>query len=130
MNGQVHEKNYRQLESIEEAFPGGWHKVSELTDTNGRVFAITLPEGNHNLSSWNIFNGSGMYIQPRIEPEPLEFTINHGDIVYLVNLHMSFRTGKNIFGITIVADGHPEIKNKSKRDILIFEERYGFNKTS
>ncbi|PCI42613.1 MAG: hypothetical protein COB51_12795 [Moraxellaceae bacterium] len=117
-------KNYRQLESTQEVFPGGWYKPSEFGKVQGRLFAITLPAGTHKLSTWKIFSSAGVFISPRVDPNPLSFEVAQGEIKYIGGFHMNLRAGKNFLGMTIVADGYPEILDRSERDIPMFEKRY------
>lgn len=124
MNGEATEENYRQLESTEKGFLGGGVEDSEFSDVQGRLFAITLPAGDHELTSWKIFNGAGVHIRPRNEPTPLKFHMGNGEIKYLGNFHINIQMGKNIFGMKMIGGGWPEIRDEGVRDIAIFEERY------
>jgi len=123
MNGKRSNKNYRQLESTEEVFFGGWNKKSEIKKLKGRVFAISLPEGEHALTSWLLSSGGASY-PPRKSLEPLKFNIKKGEIKYLGNFHMNFTSLNAFWGLRSVGGGYAEIVNESKRDIPIFENKY------
>jgi len=102
----------------------GFYKQSEFSDLNGRIFAIELPVGKHNLKSWQVDNGTGAYLSPKKTPPPLYFTVKPGEILYLGNIHMHLLTGENIFGINITGGAMPVIKNEYNRDIILFRKRY------
>ena len=96
---------------------------SEFQGTDGSLFAIALPPGDYVFSTWDIDNGSQAIIYP-VDPKPLTFKVRKGEATYIGNLHMFLRTGKNLLGITIIADGRPIIADKSDRDIPLLLERY------
>lgn len=96
---------------------------SDFADATGTLFAIPLPPGDYVFHEWDIDNGSNAIIYP-IDPKPLPFTVKKGEATYIGNLHMHLRTGRNILGITIIADGQPAITDRSERDIPLLLERY------
>lgn len=112
---------------------GAWSVVSQqqglmsrarhFEDVNGVVFAKELPAGEYVLTNWWLNNGTGMTVSPR-EPVPIQFTVRAGEAVYIGNLHMTVRTGDNIFGITITAGGWPEIVDHAERDLPVIRSAY------
>lgn len=96
---------------------------SDFADASGTLFAIPLPPGDYVFYKWDIDNGSNAIIYP-IDPKPLPFTVKKGEATYIGNLHMHLRTGRNILGITIIADGQPAISDRSDRDIPLLLKRY------
>jgi hypothetical protein len=124
MNSGLFKDDRKMLLASEEAFPGGWNKASEFENVQGRLYAIRLSPGDHELSSWHIINGSGMTIEPRGRPAPLSFSLAGGEIKYLGNLHMRLRTAENLFGVNIIVEGYPEVHDKHERDIAMLEQRY------
>lgn len=111
------------LFSLGEAAPG-ITRGSEFKDSYGQLLVLSLPAGKHTIDSWQITNGTGLRIFPKEKPQPLVFDVMSGQIKYLGNLHANLATGKNIFGITIIGNGYPEIRDQQQRDIPIFEDRY------
>ncbi|MCP4495017.1 MAG: hypothetical protein GY820_48100 [Gammaproteobacteria bacterium] len=111
---------------------GGTLKVSDEEDfdevkgTRGGVFAFSLPAGNYAFNDWLIFNG-GADITPR-KPQVAEFTVTPGSVNYLGNLNMNLRLGENLFGLTMVFGGVPEIRDRFDRDIKIAKEKFPFLK--
>jgi hypothetical protein len=109
--------------SLPEAFPG-ISAGSQFKDSYGQLIALALPAGKHQIDSWQIFNGKGLRIFPREKPSPLEFNVQAGQAKYLGNLHANLQTGKNVFGMTIVGNGSPEVRDRRDRDVENFEKKY------
>ena len=108
--------------SLREAFP--IVLGSEFKDSYGQLIALALPVGKHRIGGWQITNGTGLRIYPREKPVPLEFSVHAGQARYLGNLHANLQTGRNVFGITIVGNGYPEVRDRRDRDVPMFEARY------
>lgn len=111
------------VRSIDDIVPGIAGR-SEFEDSRGRLMVLALPPGRHAFNGWQIFNGTGMWIGPAKTPSSLVFEVVSGEAIYLGNLHAHLLTGKNIFGITIVTDGYPEIRDLRDRDMPLLESRY------
>ena len=111
------------LFSLGEAAPG-ITRGSEFKDSYGQLLVLSLPAGKHTIDSWQITNGTGLRIFPKEKPQPLVFEVVSGQVKYLGNLHANLASGKNIFGVTIIGNGYPEIRDQRQRDISIFEDRY------
>lgn len=111
------------LFSLDDAVPG-IARGTEFDDSYGHLLVLALPAGLHKIDSWQITNGTGLRIFPKEKPKPLIFDVASGQIKYLGNLNGNLYTGKNIFGITIVANGYPEVLDRRERDIPIFEKKY------
>ena len=109
--------------SLREAFPG-IPAGSEFEDSYGQLVALALPVGKHQIDGWQITNGTGARIYPREKPAPLEFHVQAGQAKYLGNLHANLQTGRNLFEVTIVGNGYPEVRDRRDRDVEIFEARY------
>jgi hypothetical protein len=99
-------------------------KDSEFPDSHGHLIVLAIPSGQHAIDYWQITNGTGLRILPKENPVPLTFEVTAGDIIYIGNLHAALHIAKNIFGITITANGFPVIKDQSQRDIAVFESKY------
>lgn len=123
LNGGSLAKNGGTLFSLPEVFPG-IPGGSDFEDEYGKVFALSLPAGHHRINSWQIVNGTGLRIFPKETPGQLVFEVTAGEIKYLGNLHANLQTGKNIFGMTIVGNGFPEVRDQRIRDIGLFEGKY------
>lgn len=97
---------------------------SELKDSHGHLVVFALPPGEHAIDYWQITNGTGLRVLPRVKPTPLTFQVVRGQVTYLGNLHANLATGKNLFGITIVGNGYPEVRDRRQRDLELLERRY------
>lgn len=97
---------------------------SDFDDSYGRVYALSLPAGHHAVTGWQISNGTGLRLTSKGAPPPLGFDLSPGEIKYLGNLHANLVIGKNIFRVTIVGDGHPEVRDLRDRDLPLFEEQF------
>lgn len=97
---------------------------NEFSDSYGRLLVIALSPGRHTIDSWQIANGSGLRILPKEKLAPLTFEVTRGQIKYLGNLHANLATGKNVFGMTIVGDGYPEVRDLRQRDMSLLDNRY------
>lgn len=123
LNGGSLAKNGGTLFSLPEVFPG-IPGGSDFEDEYGKVFALSLPAGHHRINSWQIVNGTGLRIFPKETPDQLVFEVTAGEIKYLGNLHANLQIGRNIFGMTIVGNGFPEVRDQRTRDIGLFERKY------
>jgi hypothetical protein len=108
--------------SLPDAFPG-ISAGSQFKDSYGQLIALALPAGKHQIDSWQIANGRGLRIFAN-KPSPLEFNVLAGKAKYLGNLHANLQTGKYLFGMTIVGNGYPEIRDRRARDVEAFEKKY------
>jgi hypothetical protein len=123
MNDALDFKNSGHIEALSPSLWFGRGGPSDFKDVAGKLFAIALKPGNYSFTSWEINNGSNAIIYP-IDPKPLAFTVRKGKATYIGNMHMYLRTGRNFFGITIIADGRPSITDKSERDIPLLLKRF------
>ncbi len=121
--GKLGTKNAGFIYAIPPSLPLGTPGPSEFNDSDGSVFAIDLAPGDYILSRWEIEVGAYAIIYP-VDPEPLPFTVRKGKATYIGNLHMFFRTGRNIIGLTSISDGRPVISDRSDRDIPMLLQRY------
>ncbi|WP_137919926.1 hypothetical protein [Hydrogenophaga sp. 2FB] len=97
---------------------------SDFEDSYGRLYALSLPADHHAVTGWQITNGTGLRITSKAEPVPLGFDLAPGEVKYIGNLHAALATGKNIFRVTIVGNGYPEVKDQRERDLSLFEEQF------
>jgi hypothetical protein len=111
------------LRSLPERVPG-FTGGSSFEDCYGQVLALSLPAGRHQIDGWSIAANMGLHISPKQKPAPLVFDVVAGKIVYLGNLHAHLLMGKNVFGVTIVGDSTPEVRDERTRDIPIIEESH------
>lgn len=111
------------LKSLGESFPG-IVKASEFKDSYGQVLALELPAGQHRVDSWKAFRQAGIEVRPRDKPPALDFEVVAGKILYIGNLHLLLEGGRNIFGIPVVSDAHPEVRDMRLRDIAMIEKKY------
>ncbi|WP_282610342.1 hypothetical protein [Pelagibius sp. Alg239-R121] len=96
---------------------------SELTGTDGTLFAISLTPGNYILEGWNIDSGTDAVVRPP-DPKPLTFQVHQGKATYIGNLHMFVRIGQSPQGVTVISGAQPVIIDKSERDIPLLLQRY------
>jgi hypothetical protein len=111
------------LTSLREVLPGV-AGGSDFEEDYGQVLALALPAGKHTIDTWQITNGTGLRIHPRGKPTPLVFEVAAGEVEYLGNPHGVLHMGKNIFHMTIVGDGYPEVRDQQQRDVAWIEEQY------
>lgn len=105
------------------SFTLGPRADSEFQDADGSLFALSLAPGDYVFETWEVLNGNNGVISPT-ERNSIPFTVRKGQAVYIGNLHMHLGRGKNIFGVTIIADARPEITDQSQRDIPMLLQRY------
>lgn len=122
MNGGPTAKNGHYVFSLQDVM--GVPTGSDFEDAYGRLYALSLPAGHHAFTGWQITNGTGLRIAPKEAPTPLEFDLAKGEVKYIGNLHANLTTGKNIFGVTIVGSGFPEVKDQRERDLALFDEQF------
>jgi hypothetical protein len=93
----------------------------------GRLLALPLEPGEYELFNWTLYvtrlGGYG-YLSPKTLPPPHPFAIRAGEITYLGGLHIDLILGKNLFGISMVFGGNPDIADQSTRDLLLLKEKY------
>lgn len=111
------------LRTLGEAFPG-IVKGSQFKDSYGQVLVLELAPGKHSIDSWRAARQAGYEITPATEPPPLEFDVAAGSIQYIGNLHLNLESGKNLVGLTVVADVQPEVRDMSARDLALVERIY------
>lgn len=121
--GKFGTKHAGFIYAVPPSLPLGAPGPSEFADSEGSVFAIALAPGDYILHRWEIEVGAYAIIYP-VEPPPLPFTVEKGQATYVGNLHMFFQTGRNVIGLTSIADGRPVITDRSDRDIPLLLERY------
>lgn len=110
----------RRLQSIEDVF--GIPTGSDFDDLYGKVYVLEVKPGKHSVDSWQVPTSGGRLV-PREKPVPLDFLIQAGETVYLGNLHMHIARGRNIFGMSIVADAVPEVRDRRELDLSIAERK-------
>jgi hypothetical protein len=111
------------LRTLGEAFPGVV-KGSQFKDSYGQVLVLELTPGKHSIDSWRAARQAGYEITPTIDPPPLEFNVVAGSIQYLGNLHLGLQSGKNLVGLTVVADAQPEVRDMRERDLAWVDKIY------
>lgn len=97
---------------------------SQFKDSYGQVLAISLPAGRHTISSWRLVRNAGYILSPSAKMAPLEFHVAAGKGQYIGNLHLNLAEGKNILGLTVVADASPEIRDRQDQDLPIIKKKY------
>jgi hypothetical protein len=93
----------------------------------GSYYVRELPPGTYALSSWEIWQVTGVgtrSFRPSKTPRPLAFEVQKGSITYIGNIHAGLQWGNNLFGIPLVTDVMPEIKNMADRDLPIIYNEY------
>jgi hypothetical protein len=101
----------------------GMFKESEFDGVFGRLFAINMPAGKHELNGWQV-SSQGALIEPRVQPTALAFDVKAGEVKYIGNLHIHMDTGRNIFGMAVTGGGIPEIRDERERDLAAFKKRF------
>jgi hypothetical protein len=122
LNGGPTSKDGHYVLSLQDVM--GVPTGSDFEDAYGRLYALSLPAGHHAVTGWQITNGSGLRISSRDIPTPLGFDLAPGEVKYIGNLHAVLATGKNIFRVTIVGAGYPEVRDRRERDLPLFEEQF------
>lgn len=122
VNGGPTTKNGLYVFSLQDVM--GVPTGSDFEDAYGRLYALSMPAGHHAFTGWQITNGTGLRIGPKEAPTPLEFDLAPGEVKYIGNLHAVLGMGKNMFGITIVGNGYPEVTDQRERDLALFDEQF------
>lgn len=111
------------LRTLGEAFPG-IVKGSQFKDSYGQVLVLELSAGSHAIETWRAARDAGYEITPTVPPPPLVFEVAAGSIQYIGNLHLNLASGKNLIGVTVIADAQPEVRDMRSRDIEQVERIY------
>ncbi len=97
----------------------------EEGNLGGRMFVVEVEEGDHQLDYWSInHNNNYLIIYPKVPPPKLEFSLEHGQIMYIGNFHIDIVAEKNFLGALLPLGGEPSINNKYPRDIELIYEKY------
>lgn len=111
------------IKSREEHIPGATLKPSELQDDYGRLVVLELPAGENSLTYWMVTHGVTQYSPVEDVPQ-IGFTVEPGKALYLGNLHINVRMGKNFINQPVIGDLLPEIRDRGQRDLEMFKRRY------
>jgi len=125
-NGQVYFRSLTNNDTfyVKALERGGWgYGDSDFSRLQGRLFAIEVKSGRYTIKTWQIHEREN-WIFPRYKPEEIEFKIEPGKIVYIGEIYFHFRMGENLFGMSRVFGGYPEIKNSFERDYELFKVNY------
>ena len=97
----------------------------EDENTGGRIFAVELDAGDHQLDYWSInHNQNSLVLYPKVPPPVLKFTLERGQIMYLGNFHINIESYKSLLGAKLPAAGVPSISSEYDRDVKYFHEKY------
>lgn len=110
----------RLLRSVEQVM--GIPKGSDFDEERGRVYVMDVEPGVHSVDSWQSA-GDSVRIAPRNAPAPLRFEVKAGEVVYIGNLNLNHTTGRNLFGMSVVAGALPEVRDRSELDLAIAERK-------
>ena len=88
----------------------------------GQLIARKMPAGRYALTNWSI--STSAYTYSGLDLEPLNFNLKSGDIVYIGNLNMVLQYGENLFGMTMVAGGLPQINDYFDRDMRLLKATF------
>ncbi len=103
---------------------GGWGLGdSDFFEVKGRLFAVEVKSGKYGFDRWLISSDQSS-IHPRYDLEEIEFTVAAGKVTYIGEIHFHFEMGENLFGMSRVFGGYPEIKSSFERDYALFKKRY------
>lgn len=110
----------RVLRSVEEVM--GIPKGSDFDEERGRVYVLDVEPGVHSVDSWQSA-GDSVRIAPRNAPPPLRFEVKAGEVVYIGNLNLNHTTGRNVFGMSVIAGALPEVRDRRGLDLAIAERK-------
>ena len=110
----------RVLRSVEQVM--GIPKGSDFEEERGRVYVLDVEPGVHSVDSWQSA-GESVRIAPRNAPAPLRFEVKAGEVVYIGNLNLNHTTGRNLFGMSVVAGALPEVRDRRELDLAIAERK-------
>lgn len=98
-----------------------------IESKEGRLLAVPLDPGEYELTNWTLYvrrlGGYG-YIEPKIAPQPIGFSISPGQITYLGNLHIEPVLGKNVFGVKMPFGALPIASSQLEIDKLLVHQKY------
>lgn len=109
--------------SREEHIPGATLKPSELQEDYGRLVVLEMPAGANSLQRWHVAHGTTHYT-PRQDFPEINFMVEPGKALYLGNLHVHVRMGRNFVNQPVIGDLVPEIRDFSDRDVAMLKSRY------
>lgn len=95
---------------------------SDLPNVHGHLFAIALPPGTYEIVSWQISSGN-VTISPR-NLSPLTFVVEPDTTKYIGDLNLDILTGKNIFGMTILAGAVANVRDEHERDLPLLKYKF------
>ena len=112
-------------QSYEVSVVGGENNLQnpDFPNENGVVFLFEIPSGKHQLDNWM---GGEAYvaITPNGAMAPLQFDVKEGEVLYLGNIHMHLRFGKNFLGAPVIAKVEPELRHFFERDKKLLIKKY------
>lgn len=98
----------------------------ETDDSDGGVFVYSLPAGKYIFYNFRLFMDAGQFSKSWNSKKPyaIPFTVQPNKVNYVGEIKLSQHTGKNFFGMSVLAGGIWLVSDQSKRDITIFSEKY------
>ena len=120
LDRQAKQFDTRLLRSVEEVM--GIPKGSDFDDERGRVYVLDVEPGVHSVDSWQSA-GDTVRIVPRSAPPPLRFEVKAGEVIYIGNLNLNHTTGRNVFGMSVIAGALPEVRDRRDLDLAIAERK-------
>lgn len=110
----------RLLRSREDVL--GIPKSSDFDEVHGRVYVLDFEPGIHSVDGWQSA-GEAIRIAPRNAPQPLTFEVKAGEVIYIGNLNLNHVSGRNLFGMSVVAAAFPEVRDQRDLDLSIAEAK-------
>jgi hypothetical protein len=98
-------------------------RIGDLDEGYGQLHVFTLPAGTYRFDRWAITHGLTT-TSPTGQPQPLEFTVTAGRVVYLGNLHAKIQLGRDFFNQQVVEHGLPEVRNLAERDLQLLRKKH------
>jgi hypothetical protein len=98
----------------------------ETEDSEGGVFVFSLPAGKYIFYDFYLFLEAGQFSKswrPK-EPFAIPFIVQPSKVNYVGEFKLSQHTGKNFFGMSVLAGGVWLVSDQNQRDISIFSEKY------
>jgi hypothetical protein len=96
--------------------------ASDFKNRRGHLYVLELEPGRHQIDGWQVTSG-GIRIVAEKAPEPLEFEVHKGDVLYLGNLHAKLSLGLRGLGGRMANDASAVVADQHEQDLALAEEK-------
>lgn len=98
---------------------------TEIEGTYGRLHAVKLPAGAHELTGWEIVSMLNQRPETVVRLRaPMRLDAKAGEVAYVGNIHFNLDTRQDALGRAAPVAGYAEIRDERARDIALFEKKY------